>query len=200
MKERKLITVLIIIILILMCAIYNLMNKVNVSSQKQIIKEMNEAEYESSITSLNKSNEEYVNHIEESKKIIARAITDKGVETSEEDTLEIMASNIKNIKSGLKEIALAYTAVSGYEKTQNITIDNLSNYSQIVIFTTWGWTTEHGISNPILMSIDEFKNAGEITSQYSTNTDSLIKVKYISDTSISLYRGARGGAVVMLIK
>ena len=58
---------------------------------------MTEVEYEDSITFLNNAHEEYANYIKESKAKIASAITEMGVETSEEDTPEIMASNIRSI-------------------------------------------------------------------------------------------------------
>ena len=70
---------------------------------------MTETEYENNITSLNASHEEYANHIKESKKKIASALTEKGVETSNEETLETMANNIKSIKG------------SGYSKSQTLT-------------------------------------------------------------------------------
>ena len=58
---------------------------------------MTEIEYEDYITSLNQSHIDYANYIQECKTQIASAITDKGVQTSDEETLEAMANNIKSI-------------------------------------------------------------------------------------------------------
>ena len=60
---------------------------------------MTGTEYENNITSLNMEHESYANYIEESKKMIASAITDMGVATSNQETLEMMANNIRNLPS-----------------------------------------------------------------------------------------------------
>ena len=121
MKGRKIITILIIVNLILVGIICNLINKGNVNNQKQILKEMTETEYENTITELNQSYEDYAKNIKESKKKIASAITEKGVKTSNEETLENMANNIKNIFS-INENALLAT---GTFKTSHTSVKTL---------------------------------------------------------------------------
>lgn len=112
MKRRKIILLSIIINLILIVIIYNLINKVNINNKKKIIKEMTENEQVTNlqiqINNLQTSHTEYANYIETGKDKIATAITERGIETSKEDTFEVMASNIKSI------INIDETSLKGY--------------------------------------------------------------------------------------
>ena len=99
MKGKKIIIALIIINIITIGIAYNLIKKDYLYNKKTIIKAMSGIEYEDSITTLNKSHTDYANSIEESKKKIASAITEKGVQTSSDATLDTMADNIKNIST-----------------------------------------------------------------------------------------------------
>lgn len=119
MKINKIITVLIIINLILIGIIYNFISKVNVNNKKQIIKEMTETEYEDNITSLNQSHTDYANYIQESKAQIASAITEMGVETSNDETLETMVNNIKSISNGISEVTVLYNGVKSASFSAN---------------------------------------------------------------------------------
>ena len=118
------------------------------------------------------------------------------------EKLDIILGNADIDIGGLniEDVKVAVNSLSGYDKAQTVTTDDISNYSHILILTTWAWSTEMGISDHVLMTIDEFENAGEVVCQYEDSTDSIIKVKYVSNTSISLYRGSRSGAVILLIK
>lgn len=104
MKNKKIIVISIIINLVLIGIIYNIISKnINIIKGKQIIKEMTDIEYESRITQLNKSHEDYAFKVQSDKQKIALAITEMGIETSKDSTIETIVDNIKNIKSFNKE-------------------------------------------------------------------------------------------------
>ena len=97
MKNKKIVTLLIIINLFLVGICINSNTNTVLSGEKQIIKEMTEGEYESQITELNKSHEEYANSVNEYKIKIAEAITNQKVETSETATADEVVTNIGEI-------------------------------------------------------------------------------------------------------
>lgn len=97
MRLNKIMVFFVLIIIVLIGIIYNLISITILNNQKLTLKEMSEIEYETYISSLKKSYEDYANYIEESKQKIASSITEMGVTTSGEETLEIMANNIKRI-------------------------------------------------------------------------------------------------------
>ena len=98
-RESKLILVIIILISLLMVLSINLIlnSKVALINGKQIIKEMTEGEYESQLTELNKSHEEYHLQVQENKQKIATAITNQKVATSQDDTIDQIVTNIGKI-------------------------------------------------------------------------------------------------------
>ena len=97
MKNKKIVTLLIIINLFLVRICINSNSSIVLSGEKQIIKEMTEGEYESQITELNKSHEDYANGVNEYKLKIAEAITNQKVETSETATADEVVTNIGEI-------------------------------------------------------------------------------------------------------
>ena len=98
MKSRKIIILLIIVNVVLVGIIYSFITrKDNIIIGKQIIKDMSETEYETQITQLNKSHEEYANTINEYKFKIAEAITNKGISTEITATADIVVENIEKI-------------------------------------------------------------------------------------------------------
>ena len=113
-KQKIFISILIIIILILIIELLVIKTDY-IKNNKQIIKEMTEVEYESKLTELNTSHEDYALRVQENKKKIAEAITNQGIETSEDDTADVMAENIAKIKEIAgggepQEVTLPYTA------------------------------------------------------------------------------------------
>ena len=137
MKNKKIIIILLIINIISIVIFCNNINKNrNIISEKQIIKEMTEVEYESKITELSKSHENYALQVQTNKEKIANAITEMGVETSEEDTLETMVSNIKSI-SNSSQVNVKYIPNQTYSsKYGNYIIDvDISEYESIFIFS-----------------------------------------------------------------
>lgn len=149
MKGRKVITVLIIINLILVGIIYNLINRINVNNKKQIIKEMTEIEYENYITELNISHTDYANYIDESKAKIASAITDMGVETSNQETLEIMAENIRTI-SVSEPVIVKISSGSGEGSGANVgmcsfDLDQDHKFSKLKILSRGGYVGYNAI-------------------------------------------------------
>ena len=97
-KERKIILILSIVIIILTGIIYILVSKNRiVKSNKIIIKEMTQTEYESQINILNASHNEYATNVENYKKAIATAVTSQGISTSYTDAQETIVTNIGKI-------------------------------------------------------------------------------------------------------
>ena len=114
MKNKRITILLIITNIILVGIICSLISKNgNIIKEKQIIKEMNEStqvtELNNQINALNTEHTDYSNYIQTCKTKIASAITDMGVETSSDVTLETMTNNIRNIPTN-KGAFLAYYA------------------------------------------------------------------------------------------
>lgn len=101
MKGKKIIIISIILNILTIGVIYNFIEKDYLNNEKILVKAMTENEYENSVKSLNTSHEDFVNYIKESKTKIANAITDMGVETSEQADLDTMATNIRSIVSNI---------------------------------------------------------------------------------------------------
>ena len=104
MKNKKILILSIIINLVFLLIICIFISGYkNIIREKKVIKEMTTSTLEENlnaqITQLNKSHTDYANSIEESKKKIASAITEKGVDTSSDVTLDTMADNIRNIST-----------------------------------------------------------------------------------------------------
>lgn len=100
-KERKVLLFATIIILIGISISLILEKNMVVKSNKQTIKEMSEStqveELNNQINSLNAEHTAYMNYIQTCKNKIATALTNEGIETSSEETLETMAENISKI-------------------------------------------------------------------------------------------------------
>ena len=98
-KESKLILIIVILSILLIAMSINIIfnSKGILINTKQIIKEMNTSEYDSQITELNKSHEDYAAQVQANKKKLAQAITNQKVTTSENATIDEMVTNIGNI-------------------------------------------------------------------------------------------------------
>lgn len=102
-KERKLkaIIIILIITILILCMQLFLVKKGSINSKKQIIKEMSESEQvtdlNNQINELNTSHTEYMNYIQTCKTQIATALTNEGVATSDQATLETMAESISKV-------------------------------------------------------------------------------------------------------
>lgn len=99
MKSKKIIVFFIITNIILIAIICSLFSKnANVIRKEAItIKEMSETEYDNSITELNKSHEDYATQVQTNKRKLANAITNAGIETTENATADEMVTNIGKI-------------------------------------------------------------------------------------------------------
>ena len=117
MRKEKVMLLLLIVNVISLIIIYNLIFKNEIVESKQIIKEMNqstlEADLNAQITALNAEHTEYMQNIQNCKTQIASAITDKGVATSDQETLETMANNIRNISTNVSSNKLKYIGGTG---------------------------------------------------------------------------------------
>ena len=97
-KYKNIIILLTITNLIFMAIICNIINKNgSIITEKQVIKEMTEGEYESQITELNKSHADYALQVQENKKKLATAISNQNVTTSENASIDEMVTNIEKI-------------------------------------------------------------------------------------------------------
>ena len=96
-KIPKYINIVIYIMLIGIIISLLIDKSIIIGNEKQIIKEMTEGEYESKLTELNKSHEDYALQIQENKKKLATAISNQKVETSENATIDEMITNIGKI-------------------------------------------------------------------------------------------------------
>ena len=93
---KNLITIFLIIIVLTLINSFEV-----IKTNRQILKEMTSSTLEENlnaqITELNSEHTEYMNYIQTCKTKIATALTNEGVETSDQILLEEMAENISNI-------------------------------------------------------------------------------------------------------
>ena len=97
MKGRKILIVSLIINILFIGVICNFIKKDYLNNERIIIKPMTEAGNESQIETLNQSHQSYKEYIDASKKQLATAITNKGVSTTADSTLETMTANVNKI-------------------------------------------------------------------------------------------------------
>ena len=142
MKNKKILIISLIIVIILLSIQLVLSKNKIINISKKTIKEMSsttqETELNNQINSLNTEHTEYMNYIQTCKNQIAAAITNEGVETSEEATFETMAENISNVLQARTKDATATAdniteGKTAYVNGQLITgtgVDNNSYYQQ----------------------------------------------------------------------
>ena len=122
MKSKNTIITLVIvnIILVVMCCT-SITTNLNIIKGKKIIKEMTETEEVTSlqkqIDSLNDTQTKYANYIQNCKTQIATVLTNEGVETSNDATLDTMAINIGNVLQARTSDATATEEDILYGKT-----------------------------------------------------------------------------------
>ena len=108
MRGKKIITILIIINILLIGVICNFIKKDYLNNDRIILKTMTETGNESQIETLNQSHQSYKEYIDASKKQLATAITNKGVETTSDSTLEIMTANVNKIVTNPPASLISY--------------------------------------------------------------------------------------------
>ena len=100
MKKPKIILITILFLCVTL-SIVLMQQKANIENKTKVVKQMSESEQVSSLeTQINQyiaSHTEYANSIQAAKKNLATAITNEGVTTSENDTFEMMTTNIAGI-------------------------------------------------------------------------------------------------------
>ena len=135
MKKKQVILLTIILLLCFIIIMIANQNR-NIKNETIMIKEMSETtqvtDLNNQINSLNTGHTEYMNYIESCKNKIATALTNEGVETSNQATLETMANDIgkvlqtrtKDATATAEDIANGKTAyVNGNLVTGNYTSD-----------------------------------------------------------------------------
>ena len=143
MKNKKILIIIILIIVTLVLTIQIVLSKnkiINIS--KKTIKEMSsttqETELNNQINSLNAEHTEYMNYIQTCKTKIATALTNEGVPTSNEATLETMAESISNVLQERTKDATATAenitaGKTAYVNGQKITGTYVDNENEITL-------------------------------------------------------------------
>ena len=182
MKSKKIVIILIVIDFMIMTIICNFINK-NIIKEKQIIKEMSssaqETELNNQINALNGEHTEYMNYIQTGKTSIATALTNEGVATSNEATLETMAENIskvlkektKNATATAEDIVKGKTAyVNGELVTGNKIVKAENTIINLGVGTSFDLTSYDGYEN---FSINNFIVCvqPQTINLYTDNTD-----------------------------
>lgn len=102
-NTHKNIVIIALILIIIVLTIQLNSTKNEIINNKKIIKAMSssiqETELNEQINALNIEHTDYMNYIQECKTKIATALTNQGIETSNQETLEIMAENIGKIET-----------------------------------------------------------------------------------------------------
>lgn len=159
--KNKGVTILSIITNIILIAILCSFIKINGSiiKEKQIIKEMSEStqvtDLNNQINALNTEHTEYMNYIQTCKAQLARAITDMGIETSENASVDRMAQNIKSIttkgnkkyliKDGVIQDGLTFTGARNSSGSAKPTATQQTGY--IAVSGQGAYTTIFDINN-----------------------------------------------------
>ena len=184
-RENKLILVMIILISLLIgMSINSILNsKVVLINEKQIIKEMTEVEYESKITELNTSHEDYALQVQENKKRLATAITNEKVATSEDATIDEIVTNIGKILQVGTSDATATADDITQGKTAYINgklVTGVANFSQnMIAFVTTG-VIGAGNNVPIYYPYDKSNDINYIIEESGTYNCCLITISTAS--------------------
>lgn len=98
-----------------------------------------------------------------------------------------------------------YTETSpNYDTTHNITTDDMSKYSSIILSSSWAWTKYSNTSEVKVIPMSEFKNGQtyRVDNYYngSITTDGYAEITYMSDTTIALKRGGYSAAFILFVK
>ena len=164
MKNNHKNKLIIFSIVLIILNVLLIINKIGiVKENKQIIKEMTEGEYESKLTELNTSHEDYALTVQENKRKISTAISNQKVTTSENATIDEMVTNIgKIIQEGtadatatsadITEGKTAYVNGELIKGTKNKEIEKLYLYKEGNEYTdiTGGWSATTKYSNYML--------------------------------------------------
>lgn len=165
MKNRKIKVLINILILISISLIFN--KNIVLRNKKQILKEIDDStqvtELNSSIDKLNSEHDEYKRYIENSKAQIAQALREKGVQTEDTASFEIIASSIRSI-SNFTEVITGSLTWGGRLTSRSIAV---SKKPKLVVV----------ISNVNIKSVDYWTDERGILDDY-------IFIKEVSDTQV----------------
>ena len=196
MKNRNVIKISIIANIILIIIIFNLLigNGI-IRKNKQVIKEMTqttlETELNNTIQQLNETQEKYAADVQAYKKQIAEAITAQGVNTSENDTGAVTATNIgKILEAGTADAtATADNITAG--KTAYVNGELITgtggDFQQVVDNSTAQYLTS--VSGASSMTVD----ISEIRSDYESLTADNFLVR-ITGYSLNYWVSTSGAA------
>ena len=120
MKRRKILIISLLINILFVGVFYSFIKKDYINNERIIIKPMTETGNESQIEELNKSYQNYREYIDSSKKQLATAITNKGVETTSDSTLETMTANVNKIVTNPPASLISYDNTSSGLSATNI--------------------------------------------------------------------------------
>lgn len=192
MKE-KILTLLIIINIIFVCIFYNLVSTLILNNQKQILKDMSEIEYEDTINSINASHTNYFNYIQETKSKLASAITNMGVETSDQESLETMVNNIKSLPINFSSLNyLSLGSIYSNTNSASLTKTNLPCTDAILIIGYSAFYMRSESSNYGTISLSGDLTSSELLFKQWANTGNYgnciyaYKIKTPLDSSITI--------------
>ena len=141
MKNNKKHIILLYLIILVLAGVNIISNRNIIFNNKIILKNMDEstqiADKEKAIDELNKTHAEYYNYIQTAKQEIASAIRDMGVPTSDDETLEDMATNIRNIKN-MREITGSFNLYSTSLNRGSGICVNTEGYTTAIIYNNRG--------------------------------------------------------------
>ena len=161
MKNQKIILCINIFLLFIIIGLIFSQNR-NINKELKIIKQMNESiqvtDLQTQIDNLNLEHKEYANSIQTAKRNFATAITNQGVATTENDTLEAMSNNISKILQARTKDATATAEDITKGKTEYVngdivtgtlvlTSSELSTFTRVINangFDANSWTGKQG--------------------------------------------------------